>query len=154
MLTVRSGAGMEPVRRVGSGTDRVGYCLIAVGAAGTLLLARLTEPSPAGHGTHLRIGLPPCSFQLLTGHGCPGCGLTTSFSHMARGALGEAFAANPMGPVVFGLAAVTAVYATYRVWRPVPLEQVVGSRAFLVGAVAVLAGMLVGWAVRLALGGA
>jgi len=42
-------------------------------------------PSPQGFGTHLQLGLAPCSFKDLTGLPCPSCGMTTSFSHFVRG---------------------------------------------------------------------
>lgn len=48
-------------------------------------IAAWIQPDPRGFGTHRQLGLPPCSFQDLTGFACPSCGMTTSFSHFVRG---------------------------------------------------------------------
>jgi len=53
-------------------------------------LARSMEPDPRGYGTHRQLGLPECTFQMLFSIPCPGCGMTTSFSHFVRGDLWDA----------------------------------------------------------------
>jgi hypothetical protein len=65
-----------------------------------LIAIRLT-PDPAGMGTHLALGLPPCPLKFWTGVFCPACGLTTSFSHIVRGQFGPAWQAHPLGPLLF-----------------------------------------------------
>ncbi|MBI1345101.1 DUF2752 domain-containing protein [bacterium] len=70
-------------------------CSLAL-LAGFLLAAAL-EPDPRGYGTHQRLGLPECSFQMLFNRPCPGCGMTTSFAHFVRGHWRQSFAANPAG---------------------------------------------------------
>ena len=62
-----------------------------------LITAATLTPSGAGHGTHTQLGLPPCGFLVYTGYPCPGCGLTTSFSHMIRLEVFGAIHANPFG---------------------------------------------------------
>ena len=42
-----------------------------------------------------------CPFRLATGLPCPGCGLTRSFVATAHGRIGEAFAFNLFGPLLF-----------------------------------------------------
>lgn len=64
---------------------------------GGFALAWRLEPDPRGFGTHERLGLPPCSFRALCGLPCPTCGMTTSFSHLTRGRLDQALAANAGG---------------------------------------------------------
>lgn len=94
---------------------------------GMLVVARLLTPSPAGHGTHTQLGLPPCGVFAATGRPCPTCGMTTSFAHIMHGNLADAFAAHPLGPVVFlylGLGAVyffTKYLFRYRPVMPRPL---------------------------------
>lgn len=64
-------------------------------------LSRWLTPSPYGVGTHLQLGLPPCSLYLITGRPCPTCGDTTSFAWMARGHILDALHANFLGPFLF-----------------------------------------------------
>jgi hypothetical protein len=65
--------------------------------AGGLILAYELDPDPRGFGTHQKLGLPPCSIQLLFGLPCPSCGMTTSFSLFTKGRLLEAARANLAG---------------------------------------------------------
>lgn len=69
---------------------------------GTVLgLAAWLEPSPAGHSTHLQLGLGTCSFLSLTGHPCPMCGATTTFALMARFRTLEALWNQPFASLLF-----------------------------------------------------
>ena len=43
----------------------------------------------------------PCFITILTGHTCPGCGLSRSFSAMIRGQFAEAVQYNSNGPKIF-----------------------------------------------------
>jgi Protein of unknown function (DUF2752) len=74
------------------------------------------EPSPAGHGTHVQLGLPPCGFLALTGLPCPGCGLTTSFVHLLRGELSAAALANPLGIPLCLLTCLALPLSGWGVW--------------------------------------
>jgi hypothetical protein len=65
------------------------------------ITAAMLTPDPHGHGTHQQLGLPPCGFLVFTGYPCPGCGLTTAFSHMIRLQVLGAWHANPFGIVLF-----------------------------------------------------
>ncbi len=65
-------------------------------------LARWLEPDPRGFGTHQKLGLPECTFQLLWKRPCPGCGMTTAFAHFVRGEWRAAARANP-GGLLLGL---------------------------------------------------
>jgi hypothetical protein len=58
--------------------------------------------------THRQLGLPPCTFFKVTGFPCPSCGMTTSFSHLVHGDVGNSLRANPVGTLlaVYGLALV------------------------------------------------
>src|SRR6516225_4174378 len=82
-------------------SDHIQY-LGASGIASFVLgIARWLTPSPAGVGTHERLGLPPCLFLKFTGWPCPSCGLTTSFAHAARFHFVRAAIAQPFGLVAF-----------------------------------------------------
>lgn len=54
--------------------------------------------------------LPTCPFLLLTGHPCPFCGGTRSFSAMWRGDLLHAARLYPFGPLLFLFAFPVAAY--------------------------------------------
>lgn len=58
-------------------------------------------PDKRGFGTHEEIYLPPCTFHALTGLPCPACGLTTSFTYMARFEIKKAFLTHPFGALLF-----------------------------------------------------
>lgn len=88
----------------------VGDLLLFLLWAAMVLTAAWLTPDPSGHGTHRQLGLPPCAFNVATGKLCPSCGLTTSFTAIAHLDLRAAAQAHALGPLLFGLMAVLAVY--------------------------------------------
>jgi hypothetical protein len=68
---------------------------------GVIVTARMLVPKESGMGTHTELGFPPCTFYVLTKLPCPGCGLTTSFSHLAHLQFVKAFKVHPFGPILF-----------------------------------------------------
>jgi len=100
----------------GAPVGRVGRAVLIVWA--TFLLAgfafaRSLEPDARGFGTHRQLGLPECSFRLLFSRSCPGCGMTTSFSHFVRGEFASAARANQAGLL---LAIICAVMVPWSLW--------------------------------------
>jgi hypothetical protein len=74
-------------------------------------------PDSSGHGTHTKLGLPPCPSVLMFGRPCPGCGMTTSFAYCAKGDVVRGFGVHPFGPILFlgwGLSAIAAGYGTLK----------------------------------------
>jgi hypothetical protein len=57
-----------------------------------------------------------CLFRRLTGVPCPGCGLTRSWAHLAKGEWSASLRAHPLGPL---LAAELA--AAWLLWACAPL---------------------------------
>lgn len=54
-----------------------------------------------------RTGGPPlCPYRALTGHSCPGCGLTRAIGALLRGRWDDAVALHPLAPVVVVLVVV------------------------------------------------
>jgi hypothetical protein len=69
----------------------------AVGLALVFVLGYLLEPDPRGHGTHVQMGLAPCTTRALFGLPCPFCGMTTSVSHLAHGDMAASIRTQPAG---------------------------------------------------------
>jgi len=139
-------------REGGHGRDRLYHALLAASAAAVLGVARALTPSTSGQGTHEQLGLPPCSFHWITGHGCPGCGLTTSFAFFVRGDLLGAFRANPVGLLLATATALSVPLLIYRVIWPAPIDDLLTSRWLTRGLLGLMVLMFVVWFVRLALG--
>lgn len=76
---------------------------LALGSGGVLAAARWVDPSPQGHGTHLQLGLRPCSVLAWTGYPCPMCGATTSFALWADLRPLDAFLNQPFAALLFVL---------------------------------------------------
>ena len=77
-------------------------------------IAAVLSPSKDGHGTHQQIGLPPCGSVVLFERPCPGCGMTTSFTHFVHGQFAESFQVHPfgfIGYIVFTVSAWVTLYA-------------------------------------------
>jgi hypothetical protein len=94
-------------------TPRGRLLLAACGLAAIVLLvtAQRLTPDPRGLGTHEQLGLSACGFTRLTGWRCPTCGMTTSWSHAARGDVGSALAASGGGTILFAIALLAAPWA-------------------------------------------
>jgi hypothetical protein len=62
--------------------------------------------------------LPPlCVFKALTGHDCPGCGLTRSFTYMGHLDIVAAFRMHALGPVLWGFVAAQVPWRISRLLR-------------------------------------
>jgi hypothetical protein len=129
---------------------RLRGALVALPCLAVLWIAYELTPRRAGYGTHENLGLPPCSFLARTGYPCPSCGLTTSFAAMARGDVAAAAVAHPFGAALFVVIAVVGA---------VGLAELVSDRDVLRRlrpgawwAIAAVAGLLLGWGAKIALG--
>jgi hypothetical protein len=142
----------EQTRQRGSENDRLAYLVIAITIAVVLVTARLLSPAPSGIGTHEQLGLPPCIFHILTGHGCPGCGLTTAFAYMAQGDVSSALQANPTGVVLFAFALLGGAASVYLIYRPRPANDLFQTWIVQGLALGILLGSILIWIVRLAMG--
>ncbi len=77
--------------------ERLIWAAVSVGCLSLLGIAAWLDPSPAGHGTHTQLGLPPCGWSAYLHHPCPTCGMTTAFSLAVHGRPLASFLAQPMG---------------------------------------------------------
>lgn len=80
--------------RVGIGHRAVAG-LLALFCLSVLTLAARLTPSPAGHGTHVELGLPACGWAVTLHRPCPTCGMTTAFAYAAHGQFARAADAQP-----------------------------------------------------------
>jgi hypothetical protein len=131
---------------------RVLLLLWGLGLAAGFALAASLEPDPRGFGTHQRLGLPPCSFHVLTGLPCPGCGLTTSISHFVRGEFVGSIRANLAGFVLALACAVQCPWALHAAWtgRPWGVRHPDALAVWTLGVVTLLA--MAQWVVRVLAG--
>ena len=112
-------------------------------------LARRLEPDPRGYGTHQKLGLPECTFQLLWKRPCPGCGMTTAFAHLVRGHWNAAARAN-LGGFLLGIASAALIpWLWLSVWqgRTVGVDAPLNASLALLVTIAVVT--LGVWIVRL-----
>lgn len=88
----------------------------------TFIGSVVLKPNPAGHGTHTQLGLPKCYSVIMFDRPCPGCGLTTSWTATMHGNLPHAFAANALGPIIYGLFTLSALLCIYGYIRQIRLR--------------------------------
>lgn len=84
---------------------------------GVLLAAALLSPTAEAVSLFGYEVPTVCAFRQAFDMGCPGCGLTRSFSFMAHGQVGTAFQMNWLGPLLFLAFASQPPYRLYRIAR-------------------------------------
>ncbi|MCA9568523.1 MAG: DUF2752 domain-containing protein [Myxococcales bacterium] len=94
-----------------------GEALLGLVFGSILLMAALLEPTTEVVSLFGWQVPSLCAFRNLTGMGCPGCGLTRSFSFMAHGAPLEAFRMNAMGPFLYLAFATQPPFRLYTILR-------------------------------------
>ncbi|GIW96205.1 MAG: hypothetical protein KatS3mg110_4246 [Pirellulaceae bacterium] len=79
------------------------FCFVAV-LAGIWLIGRQLDVDAGGTRVVIRawgVALPElCGYRILTGHNCPGCGLTRSIVSICHGQWWRAMNFHPLGPLV------------------------------------------------------
>ena len=79
---------------------------VAVGLMSVFAIAIWLKPydesgQPMRQEAHRQMGLPPCTFYVLTdGYPCPSCGMTTSFSLLMHGDVINSLKANAVGTLL------------------------------------------------------
>ena len=97
----------------------------------------------------LHVVIPTCPFLLLTGHPCPFCGGTRSFSAMWRGDVFHAARLYPLGPLFFVLSFPVAVYGVWALVTRRSLTFTIPSGAMRALTVAGIAALAVSWSLKL-----
>lgn len=135
----------------GDWISRATWAVLFALPTAVMITAACLTPDPHGHGTHTQLGLPPCGFLVFSGYPCPGCGLTTAFSHMIRLEVFGAWSANPFGIALFLATAAFIPFAALgfvRGWQVVAaLDRVHAEKVAIVLALLSVAS----WVTRVAL---
>src|SRR5262249_29719492 len=98
-----------------------------------------------------QLGLPPCSFKVITGMPCPSCGMTTSFALFVRGDLWDSVQANFAGTFLAIMCFLYVPWAVGSIWRDKFLWIKSVETTFLRLLVTFMALMLTRWVVLLVL---
>jgi hypothetical protein len=125
------------------------YGAACLSLATVFLLAAWLHPDPAGLGTHTQLHLPPCGFYEVFHKPCPSCGMTTAFAWMIHGHPLRAVRAQPAGAAVFVAAAFLLLYLPWAWAKRRPPLAIFDTPAFLPVVLALIAIILVVWAVRM-----
>jgi hypothetical protein len=110
------------------------------------------EGQPRRLETHLQLGLPPCTFRILTGVPCPSCGMTTSFALLVRGDGANSMRANAVGTLLaaFGMVLVPWSLASVYKGRLLVIRSL--ERALTWSVVVFVTLMLLRWVIVLVVG--
>lgn len=138
--------------------DKVEHLWILGLALIALLGSFVLQPSNTG-GLYVPIPILGARFILpdtcwshaIFGIQCPGCGLTRSFTAMARGEVRTAFLLNPCGPLLFILCCFQIPYrivAYLNVGQSIPSVQYIEKHGHFITWV-IAAGLVAAWLVRL-----
>lgn len=123
--------------------DRLVGAAIGLPSLAVILIGAWLEPSPAGYGTHVQLGLGGCTMMILTGWPCPMCGMTTTFSLMSHFRVLDALVNQPFGVVLYSITVAMAV---------IGLVDLVAGRGLWRRAVAAVGRMETIWAFGLLIG--
>jgi hypothetical protein len=97
----RNQAGERPLAwSVRGGLVFVVVGLLAVFAVAIWIRPYDEEGNPELSETHRQLGLPACSFKVMTGQPCPSCGMTSSFALLVRGDVLNSLRANAVGTLL------------------------------------------------------
>jgi len=101
--------------------------------------------------THRQIGLPPCTFKVMSGLPCPSCGMTTSFALLVRGDVVNSLRANAVGTMLAALCLALIPWGLASVVRGRPLFIASLENALLRIVMGFLCLMLLRWLIVLGL---
>jgi len=122
MASAEASPESEPPVRVANGPAgdaQLHWTVLGV-SAGVLLLALVLQ---VGDPAQVKVPLlqtplpDACSYKRLTGHDCPGCGLTRCFISAAHGQWRRAWRFNPAGLYFFALVVGQIPYRAMQLWR-------------------------------------
>ena len=77
--------------------DRIVSLVILFTGLSFVTILSLVTPDPRGYGTHVRLGMAPCSWAAGGGLPCPTCGVTTAACHLVHLSPFKAVMIHPFG---------------------------------------------------------
>ncbi len=92
---------------------RIWASAVALACAALLGVALFVTPAQAGLGSHEQLNLPKCGWIMSMDVPCVTCGMTTAFSHAARGSFLQSILAQPLGFLLAMATAMTLLVAVY-----------------------------------------
>ncbi len=98
-------------------------------------------------GTHQQLGLPPCTFVVLTGYPCPSCGMTTSFALLIRGDVLNSLRANWVGTMLAGVCLLFIPWSLACFWKRQTVFIRSLEKTFTILMVGFMVLMLLRWAI-------
>jgi len=101
--------------------------------------------------THRQMGLPPCTFKVMTSWPCPSCGMTTSFALLVRGDLWSSLRANAVGTILAFICLAYIPWSLVSVFRERPVLIRSMERALLIIVAGFVVLMMLRWGVVIAL---
>ena len=153
---IRSGEPLDALPVLGR-WPRVGLVAVALGLVLVFAVAWWLNPyddgQPLRMETHRQLGLPPCTFKVVTGYPCPSCGLTTSFALLMKGDIANSLRANAVGTLLAGfwLALIPWSLASSICGRPILLVSI--EKAVLRALIFFLTLLLLRWIIVLCMMG-
>lgn len=106
-------------RREGSARSgvRTGHAITLVLSIGVILLSVIITPS-TGYLDLFGVTIPElCSWKILFGVECLGCGMTRSFVFIGHGDPRAAWEMNHLGPVLYAIVLFQIPYRGWLLWR-------------------------------------
>lgn len=97
-------------------------------------------------------GVTVCSFRRMTGHGCPGCGMTRSVTSLMHGDVRRSVEMHLFGPVFVLTALGFWIRSWVELFRPAPRPFNFHGRGWTVGLSIFIVFYLIYWGVRLGTG--
>lgn len=97
--------------------------------------------------SHEQLGLPPCTFAVVTGVPCPACGMTTSFALLAHGDVVNSLKANWVGTLLACFCALVIPWALVSIVRGRPVLVRSLEKAFLACVITLFVLMFARWGV-------
>lgn len=142
--------GSRHMTREGTWLSRVGWFILFAIPLAVVITATTLTPAPEGHSTHMQLGLPACGFLEYTGIPCPGCGLTTCFTHMVRFEFVGATRANPFGVMLFFVTFFTIPIAAWGFIKKRPVLDTLEDLHFEKWAILLCICSMLVWGIRVA----
>jgi hypothetical protein len=97
-------------------------------------------------------GVTICSFRRMTGHGCPGCGMTRSVTAFLQGDPRRSIEMHLFGPILVFVAAGFWARSWIELFRSVPRPFSFSGTGWTIGLTTFIVLYLVYWGVRMATG--